>query len=82
MAIREGATRPMPRRLGLSRVSTSRTAQTTHLAHRPMADGPHSQGRPALPTKRAEWPTISDGARRDVATRRRAPAPPAGMVIP
>jgi hypothetical protein len=55
--------------------------ETTHLAHRPMADGPHSQGRSALPAKGAAWPNGSDGARRGVATRWRAPAPPAGMVI-
>jgi hypothetical protein len=33
-------------------------------SHRPMANGPHSEGRSALPARRAEWPTISGGARR------------------
>jgi hypothetical protein len=43
------------------------TRGTTHLATGRWPDGPHSQGRSALPTRRAEWPNGSDGARRGVA---------------
>ncbi len=43
--------------LTLSRVSTSSiTRDNTPSPHRPMADGPHGEGRSALPAKGPEWP--------------------------